>query len=87
MFQFKKDDSEKVVKHKTRLVMKGFLQKKGINLDEIFSPIMKITSIRVIFGLIANLNLELNQMNVKTTFLPGNLHEKIYMKQSEGFEI
>ena len=43
--------------------------------------------IRVIFGLIASLDLELEQMDVKTVFLHGELEEEIYMVQLEGFEV
>ena len=81
MFKLKKDGSGRIVKHKARLVVKGFLQKKGIDFDEIFSPVVKMTSIRVIFGLVATLNLELEQMDVKTAFLHSDLHEEIHMEQ------
>ena len=46
--------------------MKGFSQKKGVDFDDIFSPMVKMTSIRVILGLVARLNLEVEQMDVKT---------------------
>ena len=87
VFKLKKDGSGKVVKHKTRLIIKGFLQKKGIDFDEIFSPVVKLTSIRIILGLVASLNLELEQMDVKTAFLHGDLNEEIYMEQLEGFKV
>ena len=80
VFKLKKDGSGKVVKHKARLVVKGFQQKKGIDFDEIFSPVVKMTSIRVILGLVAKLNLELEQMDVRTAFLHGDLDEEIYMQ-------
>jgi len=70
---------------KARLVMKGFGQRKGVNFDEIFCLVVKMTSIRVILGLAASLNLEVEQMDVKTTFLHGDLEEEIYMEQPEGF--
>ena len=44
--------------YKARLVIKGFSQKKGIDFDEIFSPVVKMSSIRVVLGLAASLNLE-----------------------------
>jgi len=70
---------------KARLVVKGFGQRKGVDYDEIFSSVVKMTSIRVILGLVASLNLEVEQMDVKTTFLHGDLEEEIYMEQPEGF--
>lgn len=87
MFKLKKDGSGKVVKYKARLVVKGFQQKKGIDFDEIFSPVVKMTSIRIILGMVASMNLELEQMDVKTAFLHGSLDEEIYMEQPEGFEV
>uniref|UniRef100_A0A2N9J8U9 Integrase catalytic domain-containing protein n=1 Tax=Fagus sylvatica TaxID=28930 RepID=A0A2N9J8U9_FAGSY len=85
VFKLKKD-GEKLVKYKARLVVKGFNQKQGIDFDEIFSPVVKMSSIRVILGLTASLDLELEQMDVKTAFLHGDLEEEIYMVQPEGFE-
>jgi hypothetical protein len=84
VFKLKKD-GEKLVKYKARLVVKGFNQKQGIDFDEIFSPVVKMSSIRVILGLIASLDLELEKMDVKTAFLHGDLEEEIYMVQPEGF--
>ena len=60
-------------------MVKGFSQKQGIDFDEIFSPIVKMSSIRVVLGLVASLDLELEQLDVKTTFLHGDLKEEIYM--------
>ena len=80
VFKLKNDD-EKLLKYKARLVMKGFNQKKGIDFDEIFLPIAKMCSIRVKLGLAASMNLELEQLDVKTTFLHGDLDEEIFMEQ------
>jgi ATP-binding cassette subfamily B (MDR/TAP) protein 1 len=52
---------------------------------EIFSPVVKMISIRMILGVAASLNLEVEQMDVKTAFLHGELEEEIYMEQPEGF--
>ena len=58
VFKLKKD-SEKLVKYKARLVVKGFSQKHGVDFDEIFSPVVKMSSIQVVLGLVASLDLEL----------------------------
>jgi hypothetical protein len=73
--------------YKARLVVKGFEQKKGIDFDEIFSPVVKITSIRTILSLVAVEYLHLEQLDVKTTFLHGDLEEEIYMQQPQGYEV
>ena len=64
-----------------RLVVKGFTQKKGVEFDEIFSPVVKMTSIRTILSLVVVEDLHIEQLYVKTTFLHGNLEEEIYMQQ------
>ena len=66
--------------------MKGFNQRKGIDFDEIFSPVVKMTSIRTVLGLAASFDLEIEQMDVKTAFLHGDLEEEIFMEQPEGFK-
>ena len=68
-----KNDNEKLLKYKARLVVKGFGQKQGIDFDEIFSPVVKMCSIRVILGLAASMNFKLEQLHVKTVFLHGEL--------------
>ena len=67
--------------------MNGFNHKKGIDFEEIFSPVVKMSSIRVALGLAARLNLEVEQLDVKTAFFHGDLEEEIYMQQPEGIEI
>ncbi|KAH9688421.1 hypothetical protein KPL70_015118 [Citrus sinensis] len=74
-------------RYKARLVAKGFAQKECIDYNEVFSPIVKHTSIRILLTLVAEYELELAQLDVKTTFLHGNLEEEIYMIQPCGFRV
>ena len=71
--------------YKVRLFVKGFEQKHGIDYSEVFSPVVKNTTIRLILGMVANENLHLEHLDVNTTFLHGDLEEEIYMHQLEGF--
>ena len=73
--------------YKARLVVKGFVQKKGIYFDEIFSPVVKMNSIRNILSLVVVKYLYLEQLDVKTTFLHGDLEEEIYMHQPQVYEV
>ncbi|GKB17056.1 transposable element [Tanacetum coccineum] len=75
------------IRFKARLVAKGFSQKEGIDYNEIFSPVVRHTSIRVLLSLVAHHDLELEQLDVKTAFLHGDLEEEIYMSQPEGFVV
>ncbi|MCO5588571.1 hypothetical protein L7F22_042528 [Adiantum nelumboides] len=73
------------LKYTARLVAKGFKQKKGIDFDEIFSPVVKMITLRLVLRIVATKDLELIQMDVKTAFLHGDLDEDVYMKQPEAF--
>nr|GEV37974.1 hypothetical protein [Tanacetum cinerariifolium] len=76
----------KPLRYKARLVARGFTQRGGINYNEVFSPVVRHTSIRVILALTAYKDYELEQLDVKTTFLYGNLEEVIYIRQPSGYE-
>ena len=64
----------KVERYKAILVTKGYSQMEGIDYHEIFSPVVKLVSIRIVLALVALLDLELKQLDVKTTFLHGDLY-------------
>jgi len=87
VYKLKTENNSSQQRYKARLVVKGFSQKKGIDFEEIFSPVVKMSSIRVVLGLAARLNLEVEQLDVKTAFLHGDLEEEIYMEQPEGFKV
>ena len=75
------------LRFKARLVAQGFAQREGVDFNEIFSLVVKHRLIRLVLSLIAQFDLELEQMDVKTAFLYGDLEETIYMRQQEGFEV
>ena len=64
---------------------KDFIQKEDIDFFDTFSPITKATSIRLLIAIAAIHNLMIHQMDVKMTFLNGDLEGEIYMDQLEGF--
>nr|GEV32324.1 zinc finger, CCHC-type [Tanacetum cinerariifolium] len=72
-------------KYKAKLVIQGFRQKEGINFFDTYAPIAMISTIRLLLALAAINDLVIHQMDVKATFLNGDLDEKIYMKQPGGF--
>ena len=72
---------------KARLVAKGFSQVEGIDFDEIFSPVIRYETVRLILALGALEYWTFSAVDVKTAFLYGKLDEEIYMEQPEGFKI
>ncbi|RVW49829.1 Retrovirus-related Pol polyprotein from transposon TNT 1-94 [Vitis vinifera] len=80
-----KNEHDGSKRYKARLVVKGFQQKKDIDYTEIFSLVVKMSTIRLVLGMVAAENLHLEQLDVKTSFLHGDLEEDLYMIQPEGF--
>ena len=64
---------------------KSYTQVEGINYKETFSPVVRLSSVRLLLTLVAHLNLDLFQMDVKTAFLDENLEEEIYIDRPIDF--
>ena len=81
MFKKNKAISEKWgEKFKACLVVKGYSQHKEVDYEEIFFSVVTHTSIRAVLALVAHYDIALEQMDVKTAFLHGNLEKQIYME-------
>ena len=64
---------------------RGFSRKEGVDYDEMFAPVARYTSLRTIIALASAMGWRLHQMDVKTTFLNGEIEEEIYVEQPDGF--
>ena len=84
MYRLKTEKNGSQLRYKAQLIVKVFNQKKCIDFEEIFSLVVKISSIRVLLRLVARLNLEVEQLDVQTAFFHDDLEEEIYMQQPEG---
>lgn len=78
----KKNSSGKVERYKARLVAKRYSQKAGIDYDELFAPVARLETIRLLISIAAQNRWKLYQMDVKSAFLNGFLEEDVYIEQS-----
>ncbi|GJR17442.1 retrovirus-related pol polyprotein from transposon TNT 1-94 [Tanacetum coccineum] len=86
VYKIKKNGDDQVERYRARLVVKGYAQKEGIDFNKIFSLMVRMTTVRVVLAMCDSNDLHLEQLDVKTAFLYGNLEGEIYMLQPEDFE-
>ncbi|MCH81590.1 gag-pol polyprotein [Trifolium medium] len=85
IFKNKSDENGIVTRNKARLVAQGYTQIEGIDFDETFAPVARLESIRLLLAISCMMKFKLHQMDVKSAFLNGYLHEEIYVEQPKGF--
>ncbi|KAK1608125.1 hypothetical protein QYE76_031798 [Lolium multiflorum] len=86
VFKNKQDEHGIVIRNKARLVAQGYSQVEGVDFGETFAPVARLESIRILLAFAAHHGFKLQQMDVKSAFLNGPLHEEVYVKQPPGFE-
>lgn len=84
--KIKHEENSTKLRYKATLVMKGFDRKKYIDFDKIFSPVVKMSFVMVVLALVASMDFEVEQLDVKV-FVHDDLEETIYMEQPEGLKI
>jgi hypothetical protein len=81
VYKIKHESKGNIDRFKARLVTKGFTQREGIDYNKTFLHVSSKDSFKIIMTLVTHYDLELHQIDVKTTFLIGDLYENVYMTQ------
>lgn len=87
VYKIKYNNEGKECRYKARLVAKGYTQKKGIDYNEVFAPVVRQTPFRILLTIAGHKDWIVRHYDVKNAFLNGELSDMIYMKQPEGYEV
>jgi len=87
VYKTKYKSSGEIDRFKARLVAKGYKQNPSIDYFEVFAPVARLDTIRMLISLSAQNNWKIHQMDVKSAFLNDTLEEKVYVKQLAGYEV
>nr|GEU84399.1 retrovirus-related Pol polyprotein from transposon TNT 1-94 [Tanacetum cinerariifolium] len=85
LFKNKHDEEQTIIRNKSRLVVRGYRQEKGIDFKESFAPVARMEAIRIFLAYATHISFLVFQMDVKTAFLHGSLKEDVYVCQPKGF--
>jgi hypothetical protein len=86
VYKVKKDEYGAVVKHKARLVARGFVRREGIDFEEVFTPMAHMESVRLVLAMAAAKDWAVHHLDVKSAFLNGDLSE-VFVRQAPGFVV
>ena len=80
-----KTNADGSIRHKARLVVRGFEQRQGIDFKETFAPVAKFPTVRIMLALATHFDWEIEQMDVKTAFLYPEIEDEVYISIPEGY--
>ena len=86
VYKLKRGPKGEVLRYKARWVVRGFEQEEGIDYNETFASVVKPMSYKALFAIAVALDLEVEQMDLKTVFLYGDIDEEIYVEQPTGMD-
>jgi hypothetical protein len=85
VYKVKRDENGSIVKYKERLIAKGYVQCLGIDFEEVYAPVARLESVRLMLAIAAHYGWGVHHMDVKSAFLNGELQEEVYVQQPPGF--
>ena len=85
VYKTKTDEEGKIIRYKARLVAQGFAQKFGSDYDEVFAPVVRPTTLRLLSTVAGHEKLIVKHYDIQSAYLNGELSQEIYMKQSKGY--
>lgn len=85
IFRIKRNQDGSINKYKARLVARGDQQKEGIDFDEVFAPVARLETIRILLAISVIRGMHVHQLDVTTAYVQGELHDTVYMEQAETF--
>jgi hypothetical protein len=80
VFEVKRDERGAVMRHKARLIVKGYAQWQGVGYNEVFTPVARMEAVRLLLVLVAHEGWKVHHMDVKTAFLNGDLKEEVFVE-------
>jgi len=85
IFKIKKNPDSSIARYKSRLVAKGYSQKKGIDYFDTWAPVVMRNSVRIVLAIVHGQGMKIVHFDVKTAFLHGIMEETLYMEQAKGY--
>lgn len=87
VYKLKRDADGTVLRHKARLVAKGYVQRQGVDFEEVFAPVARLDTVRLLIALAAHESWPVHHMDVKCAFLNGELAEEVYVSRPPGLVV
>jgi hypothetical protein len=86
VFKTKKEEAGIMVKHKAWLIAKGYVQREGVDFDEVYTLVAHLDSVRVLVAIAAQQKWQVHHLDMKSAFMNGDLQEEVYVTQPPSFE-
>ena len=87
VYKVKRDEHGAIVKHKARLVARSFVQREGIDFEEVFAPVARMESVRLLLALAVVKDWRIHHLDIKSAFLNGELAETVFVRQPLGYAV